>query len=62
LNNKHLKAYASFKDWNKSDPGVAEAAERLYGDIDSLELYPGLQAEDAKPVVPGAGLCPGTSY
>jgi len=31
----------------------------LYGDIDNLELYVGLQAEEAKPLVDGAGLCPG---
>jgi hypothetical protein len=33
----------------------------LYGDIDNLELYVGLQAEEAKPLVEGAGLCPGRS-
>lgn len=37
---------------------MAEVAEKLYGDIDHLELYAGLQAEEAKPVVEGAGLCP----
>ena len=35
------------------------AAEHLYRDIDNLELYVGLQAEEAKPVVEGSGLCPG---
>jgi linoleate 10R-lipoxygenase len=45
-------------EWNTS-PEIAEAAERLYGHIDNLELYVGLQAEQAKPVVDGAGLCPG---
>ena len=34
-------------------------AERLYFNIDNLELYVGLQAEETKPVVDGAGLCPG---
>jgi hypothetical protein len=34
----------------------------LYGDVDSLELYVGLQAEEAKPLVEGAGLCPGESF
>ncbi|KAA1469100.1 linoleate diol synthase, partial [Dentipellis sp. KUC8613] len=53
-----LKPYASFKEWNP-DPEIAEAAERLYGDIENLELYVGLQAEEAKPLVEGAGLCPG---
>lgn len=45
-------------EWNP-DPEVAAAAEKLYGTIDHLELYAGLQAEDTKPVVKGAGLCPG---
>jgi hypothetical protein len=31
----------------------------LYGNINNLELYVGLQAEEAKPLVDGAGLCPG---
>ncbi|KAK0205176.1 linoleate diol synthase [Desarmillaria ectypa] len=44
--------------WN-FDPNIAFAAEKLYGNIDSLELYVGLQAEEAKPLVDGAGLCPG---
>lgn len=52
-------AYASFKEWNSRDPEVAEAAEHLYGHIDNLELYAGLQAEDTKDIVDGAGLCPG---
>jgi hypothetical protein len=45
-------------EWN-SNPEIAEAAEHLYGNIDNLELYVGLQAEETKPVVDGAGLCPG---
>ncbi|KAI8996529.1 linoleate diol synthase [Trametes punicea] len=52
-----LKTYSSFLEWNP-DPEIASAAEKLYGHIDRLELYVGLQAEAAKPVVPGAGLCP----
>jgi len=51
-------AYKSFKEWNP-EAEIAEAAEKLYGDIDHLELYVGLQAEEAKPVMDGAGLCPG---
>ena len=35
-------------------------AKRLYCNIDNIELYVGLQAEEAKPVVDGAGLCLGT--
>ncbi|KAF8074859.1 linoleate diol synthase [Lyophyllum atratum] len=53
-----LKPYKSFLEWN-SDKEIADAAEKLYGDIDHLELYVGLQAEEAKPVMEGAGLCPG---
>ncbi|KAI6149466.1 heme peroxidase [Pisolithus tinctorius] len=53
-----LKTYSSFREWNP-DPKVADAAEKLYGHIDNLELYVGLQAEEIKPVAPGAGLCPG---
>ncbi|TBU30522.1 heme peroxidase [Dichomitus squalens] len=52
-----LKTYSSFLEWNP-DPEIASAAEKLYGHIDRLELYVGLQAEEAKPVVEGAGLCP----
>ncbi|KAJ7180686.1 linoleate diol synthase [Mycena filopes] len=53
-----LKPYATFREWNP-DPEIADCAEKLYGDINHLELYVGLQAEEAKPVVDGAGLCPG---
>ncbi|KAG1746574.1 heme peroxidase [Suillus paluster] len=53
-----LKTYTSFLEWNPN-PEVAEAAEKLYGDIDNLELYVGLQAEETKPLIEGAGLCPG---
>ncbi|EAU90460.2 heme peroxidase [Coprinopsis cinerea okayama7 len=53
-----LKPYETFLEWN-SDPDVARTAELLYGDINKLELYVGLQAEEAKPLVDGAGLCPG---
>lgn len=53
-----LLAYKSFLEWN-DDPAVAGPAEKLYGSIDRLELYVGLQAEQTKPVMPGAGLCPG---
>ncbi|EMD39204.1 hypothetical protein CERSUDRAFT_112882 [Gelatoporia subvermispora B] len=52
-----LKTYDSFLEWNP-DPTIAAAAEKLYGDINRLELYVGLQAEAAKPVIEGAGLCP----
>ena len=39
-----LLAFKSFEDWNAS-PEIANAARELYGDIDRLELYPGLHAE-----------------
>ena len=38
---------------------MARAAELLYGNIDNLELYPGLMAECTKPAMPGSGVCPG---
>ncbi|KAH7919845.1 heme peroxidase [Leucogyrophana mollusca] len=53
-----LKPYASFKEWNP-DPEIHKPAESLYGDINNLELHVGLQAEETKPPIPGAGLCPG---
>ncbi|KAK6992254.1 heme peroxidase [Favolaschia claudopus] len=53
-----LKPYASFREWNP-DQEIADCAEKLYGKIDNLELYVGLQAEETKPLVEGAGLCPG---
>ncbi|KAF8519048.1 linoleate diol synthase [Hysterangium stoloniferum] len=52
-----LKPYESFEEWNP-DKEIANTARKLYGDIERLELYPGLQAEETKPVEPGAGLCP----
>ncbi|GJJ10924.1 hypothetical protein Clacol_005153 [Clathrus columnatus] len=52
-----LKPYATFEEWNP-DPKIAAAARRLYGHIEYLELYAGLQAEQTIPVIPGAGLCP----
>ncbi|KZS87971.1 heme peroxidase [Sistotremastrum niveocremeum HHB9708] len=53
-----LKEYKTFQEWNPSLE-IATAAQRLYGTIDNLELYVGLQAEETKPVVDGSGLCPG---
>ncbi|KAF7968054.1 hypothetical protein HWV62_32073, partial [Athelia sp. TMB] len=51
-----LKPYSSFDEWNSS-PEVAAAARAIYGDIASLELYPGLQAEDAT----SFGFCMGST-
>ncbi|KIL60375.1 hypothetical protein M378DRAFT_26578, partial [Amanita muscaria Koide BX008] len=40
-----LKRLQSFSEWN-TNPDVARAAEELYENIDNLELYPGLLAEE----------------
>ncbi|KAG8902413.1 hypothetical protein FRB99_004516 [Tulasnella sp. 403] len=53
-----LKPFSTFEEWNPRHD-VADAARRLYGHPDNLELYVGLQAEESKPVMPGAGLCCG---
>ncbi|KAI0347729.1 heme peroxidase [Trametopsis cervina] len=53
-----LKKFEKFEDWS-SNPEVAAAARQLYGHIDNLELYPGLQAEDTMPLGPGSGICCG---
>ncbi|KZT64796.1 heme peroxidase [Daedalea quercina L-15889] len=53
-----LRPYKTFAEWNP-DPAIHRAAESLYHDIDHLELHVGLQAEQAKVPMPGAGLCPG---
>ncbi|KAF7358979.1 Heme peroxidase [Mycena sanguinolenta] len=47
-----LKQFNDFEEWN-SDPAIANAARRLYGHIDNLELYTGLQCEDTIPLSPG---------
>ncbi|KAJ8518487.1 hypothetical protein ONZ45_g4459 [Pleurotus djamor] len=47
-----LKQFETFEEWNP-DPEIAAAARRLYGHVDNLELYPGLQAEPTMPVVDG---------
>ncbi|KAI0732597.1 heme peroxidase [Fomitopsis betulina] len=53
-----LKRFSSFEEWSTA-PGIAAAARQLYGHIDNLELYPGLQAEDCMPLGPGSGICCG---
>ncbi|OSD00891.1 heme peroxidase [Trametes coccinea BRFM310] len=53
-----LKRFESFEEWNP-DKEIANAARQLYGHIDNLELYPGLQAEQIAPKGPGSGLCCG---
>jgi len=44
----NLKEFQSFDKCNP-DPTVARAAERLYGHIDNLELYTGLQCKATIP-------------
>ncbi|KAL4803481.1 heme peroxidase [Aspergillus unguis] len=54
-----LKPYTTFAEVN-TNPEVAETLEALYTHPDNIELYVGLQAEEAKkPFFPGSGLCPG---
>ncbi|GIK07532.1 hypothetical protein Aspvir_003198 [Aspergillus viridinutans] len=54
-----LKPYSTFLEVN-SNPAIAEGLEALYGHPDNIELYVGIQAEEAKkPFYPGSGLCPG---
>ncbi|KAG8883882.1 hypothetical protein FRB97_005720 [Tulasnella sp. 331] len=53
-----LKPFSTFEEWNPRKD-IAEAARMLYHHPDNIELYPGLQAEDTKGPVDGAGLCPG---
>ena len=53
-----LKKFTKFSEWS-SDKSVAAAAEQLYGHIDNLELYPGIQAEDTMKLGPGSGICCG---
>ncbi|CAD6499935.1 BgTH12-04040 [Blumeria graminis f. sp. triticale] len=54
----NLTPYKSFEDWNE-DKETARAAELLYGNIENLELYPGLMAEVTKHPRAGSGVCPG---
>jgi hypothetical protein len=54
----NLKPYENFLQWCE-DEETARDAELLYGHIDNMELYPGLQAECTKPPMPGSGVCPG---
>jgi cytochrome P450 len=54
----NLKPYENFMQWCE-DEETAQAAELLYGHINNMELYPGLQAESTKPPIAGSGVCPG---
>ena len=53
-----LKTFTTFEEWNP-DPEIANTAKQLYGHIDNLELYPGLQAEQCIKLGPGSGICCG---
>ncbi|KAJ7208882.1 heme peroxidase [Mycena pura] len=53
-----LRQFKDFNEWN-SDPEIADAARRLYGHIDNLELYTGLQCEDTMPLTPGSRFAAG---
>lgn len=53
-----LTTFSTFEEWN-SNPEIAKSAKDLYGHIDNLELYVGLQCEENKPNIPGSGLQPG---
>ncbi|KAG9025874.1 hypothetical protein FS837_004792 [Tulasnella sp. UAMH 9824] len=54
-----LKPYSTFEEWNPRKDVADAARRRVYGHPDNIELYVGLQAEESKKPVPGAGLCPG---
>ncbi|KAG5644792.1 hypothetical protein DXG03_007613 [Asterophora parasitica] len=48
-----LREFKTFEEWNP-DPEIAGAARRLYGHVDNLELYTGLQAESTMPLTDGS--------
>ncbi|KAJ8508992.1 hypothetical protein ONZ45_g8792 [Pleurotus djamor] len=48
-----LRRFKSFEEWNP-DKEIAHAARQLYGHIDNLELYAGLQAEETMPLQDGS--------
>lgn len=54
-----LLCHSSWRMWHHVDAYEQNAARQLYGHIDNLELYPGIQAEDCMPLGPGSGICCG---
>ncbi|RDB17409.1 Psi-producing oxygenase A [Hypsizygus marmoreus] len=48
-----LRRFETFEEWNP-DPEIASAARRIYGHINNLELYTGLQAESTMPLMIGS--------
>lgn len=54
-----LTAHKSFTDIN-SDPEIATSLEVLYGNVDDVELYPGVVVEESKvPMTTESGPCTG---
>ncbi|KAJ6589604.1 heme peroxidase [Mycena capillaripes] len=53
-----LKQFRTFEEWN-SDVDIANAARRLYGHINNLELYVGLQCEESMPLKRGVRFASG---
>ncbi|KAG6917742.1 hypothetical protein DXG01_001280 [Tephrocybe rancida] len=53
-----LKEFETFEEWNP-DAEIAGAARRLYGHVDNLELYTGLQAEATMPLTDGSRFAAG---
>ncbi|RDB16366.1 Psi-producing oxygenase A [Hypsizygus marmoreus] len=48
-----LREFETFEEWNP-DPAIAGAARQLYGHVNNLELYTGLQAESTMPLTDGS--------
>ncbi|KAJ7055860.1 heme peroxidase [Mycena amicta] len=53
-----LKRFETFEEWNP-DPAIANPARQLYGHVNNLELYVGLQCEEIMPLLPGVRLSSG---
>lgn len=54
----NLRPYRTFEEMNE-DKTIASALRDLYGDVENVELYPGLVVEQAKPKQEATGLCAG---
>jgi len=50
----NLVPYASFEDMVPDNPEVAKELQNIYGDVDNVELYPGLMTERTKPTKLGS--------
>ncbi|KAF2465444.1 heme peroxidase [Lindgomyces ingoldianus] len=52
--------HKTFSDINSDPVDIAATLEALYGDVENVEMYPGVVVEEAKmPMIPGSGLCAG---